>query len=177
MERVNKELKEKIMSMINKAGSEQYETSWNEKGLPVSKKKSEIKKGKKSRSAGLRFETKVRTDLENMGWIVDKWTNTVDFDKSQILKITPAKRKYNPFKKVLVIGTGFPDFIAFKKTAELYEVIGIEVKINGHLKKSEKSMCEWLLENKVFSKILIAKKAKKKGEVEYINFQEKYKKS
>ncbi len=40
-------------------------------------------------------------------------------------------------------------------------------------------MCYWLLENKVFSKILIAK-AKKDGRklnVEYIDFNEKYGKS
>jgi len=39
-------------------------------------------------------------------------------------------------------------------------------------------MCLWLIENKVFSRILIAKKNKdgKKTEIEYINFLDKYKK-
>jgi len=128
--------------------------------------------GKKNRVSGRIFETKVREKLESMGWVVDKWTNTVDYDR---LKLVPAKRKYNPFKKVMVIGTGFPDFIAFKKNEENnYEIIGVEVKSNGYLSQIEKSMCMWLLENKIFSKILIAKKGKSRGEIEYIDFREKH---
>jgi len=128
------------------------------------------KQGKRNRNAGRIFETKVRAGLEAMGWIVDKWTNTVDYEK---LKLVPARRKYNPFKKVMVLGTGFPDFVAIKKIKEGYDVIGVEVKSNGYLDKIEKGMCLWLLENKVFSKILIAKKGKKRGEVEYKEFKEK----
>lgn len=149
------------------------------------------KQGKKNRAAGIRFEAKVREGLEKMGWVVDKWTNTVDYDK---WKLVPAKRKYNPFKRVMVIGTGFPDFIGikfsgYKKTMDEFgeekdsdeknfEVIGIEVKRNGYLDKIEKGMCFWLLENKIFSRILIAKAKKnsRKIEVEYIDFFEKYKK-
>ncbi|MGY4884111.1 MAG: hypothetical protein ACP5NZ_00870 [Nanobdellota archaeon] len=134
------------------------------------------KQGKKNRAAGRKFEAKVRSELENLGWIVDKWTNTVDYQK---WKLVPAKRKYNPFLKVLIIGTGFPDFIAFKKNegdSGNYDVIGVEVKRNGYLDQIEKGMCHWLLENKVFSKILIAKAKKdsRKIEVEYIDFIEKY---
>jgi hypothetical protein len=151
--------------------------------------------GKKNRNSGRIFETKIRENLEKMGWIVDKWTNTVDYDK---LKLVPAKRKFNPFKKVMTIGTGFPDFIAFKRNGENnYDVVGVEVKSNGYLSQIEKSMCMWLLENKIFSKILIAKKGapkgvhpggarprdisgkmstsgKKRGEIEYIDFREKH---
>ena len=142
-------------------------------------KKEYSKQGKKNRAAGVRFEAKVRAGLEDMGWIIDKWTNTVDYDRDgKIGKVVPAKRKYNPFKKVMVIGTGFPDFICFKKSGgKNYEVIGVEVKRNGYLDKVEKGMCYWLLENKVFSKILIAKAVKegRKINVEYIDFKEKYK--
>jgi hypothetical protein len=133
--------------------------------------------GKRNRAAGQRFEAKVREGLEKMGWMVDKWTNTVDYDREEgIGKIVPAKRKYNPFKKVMVIGTGFPDFIAIKKEKENFDVIGVEVKTNGYLDQIEKGMCIWLLQNKIFSKILIAKKKKegRKIEVEYIDFEEKY---
>ncbi len=35
--------------------------------------------GKKSKDAGRRFELKVRKDLEDKGWIVDKWSNNVEF--------------------------------------------------------------------------------------------------
>lgn len=91
-------------------------------------------------------------------------------------KLIPAKRKYNPFKKVLGIGTGFPDLIAFRRKGKCYEVVGVEVKGNGWLDKSEKEKCGFLLENGIFSKILVAKKGKKRGEIEYVDFKEKYKK-
>ena len=129
-------------------------------------------RGKKSRAAGARFELKVRGHLENQGWIIDKWTNNVDLDEKKLIK---AKRKYNPFKKMLIIGTGFPDFIGFKLSGKKsYEIIGIEVKANGWLDKIEKEKCQWYLENKIFSRILIAKKGKKRGEIEYIDFEKKY---
>ena len=130
------------------------------------------KQGKKNRSAGVRFEAKIRADLEKMGWIVDKWTNTIDYEREgKIGKLIPAKRKYNPFKKMLVIGTGFPDFIAFKKINNKdFEVIGVEVKKKGYLDPVERGMCCWLLENKIFSKILIAKKGEKRGTIEYVEF-------
>jgi len=85
-----------------------------------------------------------------------------------------AKRKYNPFKKVMVIGTGFPDFIAFRPKGKNYEIIGVEVRGSGWLDKSEKEKCKFLLNKKIFSKILIAKKGKKRGKIEYMNFKEKY---
>ena len=130
-------------------------------------------RGKKSRVAGQKFETKVRQDLEELGWIVSKWVNTIDYEKN---KVIPAKRKYNPFSKVLTIGTGFPDFVCFRKTISdgNYEVIGLEVKTNGYLDQIEKGMCFWLLENKIFSRILIAKKSKEGKEIEYIDFEKKY---
>jgi len=174
MEKVKKENKDKIMEEIKKAGSEEYETSWDEKGRLISKKKTEMKKGRISRARGARFELKVRQDLENKERIVDKWTNNVDLEED---KVIPAKRKYNPYKKVLVIGTGFPDFISIKHASKgVYSVIGVEVKINGILSKIEKEKCAWYLKNKIFSQIWIAKAVKKgrKIEVEYDDFSEKY---
>ena len=136
------------------------------------------RQGKKNRAAGVRFEAKVRADLENMGWIIDKWTNTIDYEREgKIGKLVPAKRKYNPFMKAMIIGAGFPDFVAFKKIKENFEVIGIEVKKKGYLNPIERGMCCWLLENKIFSKILIARAIQEKRtiKIEYVNFQEKYK--
>jgi len=173
MKRIRKDDEKKIMDLIKKAGSEEYETSW-EKGIPKSKKKSEIQKGKRSRATGRRFELKVRKDLEDKGRVVDKWSNNVDLEKGEIV---PAKRKYNPFQKVMVIGTGFPDFISIKHIHErAYSVIGIEVKINGILSKIEKEKCSWYLKNKVFSEIWIAKAIKKgrKIEIKYDDFLETY---
>lgn len=129
--------------------------------------------GKKSRAKGQRFETKVRQDLENLGWTVAKWMNTVDYEKGRVV---PAKRKYNPFLKALSVGTGFPDFVCFRRQEQGFEVIGLEVKGNGYLDAVEKGMCIWLLENRIFSRILIARKGKKAGEIEYTDFNAKYSK-
>jgi hypothetical protein len=159
------------------------------------------KQGKKNRKSGGLFEIKVRQDLEGLGWTVSKWVNTIDFDKEgKVGKVVPAKRKYNPFSKVLTIGTGFPDFVCFKRRFTIkepysktideaiiypedkidegnYEVIGLEVKSNGYLDQIEKAMCFWLLENKIFSRILIAKKSKEGKGIDYIDFSEKYNKT
>lgn len=138
----------------------------------MQKKKKRIL-GKKSRAAGARFELKVRNTLESEGWIVDKWNNNVDLEEGKLVK---AKRKFNPYMKILGIGTGFPDLIVFRPKGKNYEVKGIEVKGNGWLDKIEKEKCKFLLDKKIFSKILIAKKGKKRGEIEYIDFEKKYKK-
>ena len=172
MEKVKKENTPRE-EMIRKSGSEEYELSWGEKEINF-KKKSEIKKGKKSRAAGSQFELKVRRDLESKGRVVDKWTNNVDLEEN---KVVIAKRKYNPWKKVMVIGTGFPDFISIKRIYEgVYSVIGVEVKMNGILSKIEKEKCAFYLQKGIFSAIWIAKANKegRKVEIEYDDFQEKY---
>ena len=133
------------------------------------KVESKSKRGKLARASGARFELVVRADLEKDGWIVAKWMNNVDSGK-----IIPAKRKFNPFMKALSIGTGFPDFVAFKKEGEKYEVIGVEVKTNGYLDKEEKEKCKFLLDKNIFSKILIAKKGKRNEGTIYEDFIEKY---
>lgn len=174
-DKINKEHKEEIMEMIRKAGSEEYETSWNKGGVfSTSKKKSNVKRGKSSRAAGARFELKVRKDLEIQGRIVDKWSNNVDLEKGELIM---AKRKFNPFSKVMTIGTGFPDFIAIQHVHDdMYSVIGVEVKMNGILSKEEKEKCAWLLENKTFSHIWIARQEKEGNKVivKYDDFVEKY---
>ncbi len=165
--------KEEIMKRIKEAGDpENYETSW-EKGIPKSKKKTNIKRGGNARAQGGRFELKVRKDLEDKGRIIDKWSNNVDLEQN---KLNPAKRKYNPFAKALTIGTGFPDFISIKHISKnSYSVIGVEVKMNGMLSKIEKQKCAWYLQNKIFSQIWIAKKGEKRGQIVYEDFKEKYK--
>ena len=145
--------------------------------MPTKKELSQ--RGKSNRAKGQRFESKVRQDLEKLGWTVSKWMNTIDYDREgKIGKLIPAKRKYNPFLKALSIGTGFPDFVCFKREGDKFDVIGLEVKGNGYLDQIEKGMCIWLLENKIFSKILIARRGKKAGEIEYLDFENmtKYKK-
>ena len=149
----------------------EFKASVGDDGNVILKKKSKIRKGKKSRSGGGLFELRVRKDLEKKGWIVDKWSNNVELDSG---KLIPAKKKFNPFNKVMSIGTGFPDFVCFEKRGKLYEVIGVEVKMNGTLSRIEKEKCAWYLEAGIFSEILVAKKIqeRKGGKIEigYLDF-------
>ena len=160
------------------------------------------KMGRLSRAAGQRFESVVRKDLEEKGWIVDRWTNNVEWPESNINlpseerigKLVPAKPSmvFNPIIKRRVpqgLNTGFPDFIALKPTIEkrpymdeagnrfdviVYLTYGIEVKMEGILSREEKEKCEWLLESNKFSKILVARKTKVKNRivVVYEDFEE-----
>ena len=148
------------------------------------------KRGKISRAQGNAFETRVREDLEEKGWIVNKWNN-------QIIdgKLVKAKSKWAGPGRPMMMGSGFPDFMAFRIDKFLdqcvtsngfdtvakdyksnYEVIGVESKMTGELDREEKEKCKWLLDNNVFSKILIAEKTKVKNKVVivYHDFKEKY---
>ena len=136
-------------------------------------KESKSLQGKKSRQQGNIFEKRVRVDLEEKGWIVDKWSNNVINGK-----LVQARAKFNPFtKRVMNMSSGFPDFIAyqFENTRDypIGYIIGVESKMTGKLDKEEKDKCKWLLENNIFSKILIAKKVKVKNKiiVEYNEFK------
>lgn len=173
--------------------------------------------GIKSRVQGKAFELVVRKDLESKGWIVDRWTNQVEFEtvilcsadsketikqKQYFGKLVPAKPKmrFNPQTKsmsVVNMGGGFPDFVCFKKICIkeknpsmklvgddtnkeypliVYDLFGVESKMTGKLDKLEKEKCQWLLDNHVFSKILIAEKTKIKNRVVvvYHDFKEKH---
>ena len=140
--------------------------------------------GKRSRAAGQRFERKVREDLEKEGWIVAKWTNNIEFmcthKEHCCARLVKVKNKFLGPGRPMMLGAGFPDFICFKqkyeiKTREfLYEVIGVESKMTGILDKEEKEKCKWLLDNRVFSKILIAGKGTKRGQIVYTDFLDKY---
>ena len=141
--------------------------------------------GKKNRDAGARFELKVRKSLEADGWVVDKWSNNVEFKEVEnkfvdLLegRIVPAKRKYNGPGRPMSIGTGFPDFVAFRWGVDgckgYGDIIGVEVKSNGYLDPKEREKCKWLLENNKFSKILIASKSKKRGEIIYESHESRY---
>jgi len=69
---------------------------------------------------------------------------------------------------------GFPDFLAYKLlNIEDFKIIGVECKSNGYLDPEERKKCRWLLENKIFSKILVAKKKKegRKVVVKYLEFK------
>lgn len=95
--------------------------------------------GKKNRRDGAAFERKVRKDLIEKGWIVDKFTDNIDLDKQEIVQA-----KSNQFNSR---SCGFPDFIAFKEckiSGEYYFLMFIECKCNGKLSKLEKQKMEFL---------------------------------
>jgi len=95
------------------------------------KKKTDYKKqGKKNRSSGQRFELKVRKDLEKKGWIVSKWMNNLsDAPEFKTKVMISAKRKYNPFKKVMMMSGGMPDFLAFRRLTrkKIFEMLKNEI--------------------------------------------------
>ncbi len=112
--------------------------------------------GKKNRDKGLDTERRTRKDLIEDGWIVSKWRNNVKDNELVVARNWFIKGRG------MMLGAGFPDFIAYKKIkgSKYYEVIGVEVKADGYLTSEEKEKCKWLLKNKIFSKILIAKREK-----------------
>lgn len=117
-------------------------------------------------------------------------------DEREDRKMIPAKHKFRGPGIPMAIGTGFPDFIAIREVKvdtglqmmsstsfenrekriskptefeRVYEIRGVECKSNGYLTKEEKDKCKWLLDNHTFSKILIASKGEKRGDIKYQN--------
>jgi len=98
-------------------------------------KAEKVKQGKKNKAAGAKFEKKVREQYESEDWIFSKWNNNIEDGK-----IIPARNYYIPGRGN-VMGSGFPDFIMFRKDDDfkhLYEVMFVEAKLNGFLSKEEK---------------------------------------
>ncbi len=123
-----------------------------------------------------------------------------DTGKGFIQKLVKAKAKWSGPGRPMMIGAGFPDFICFRplldkfskyksqiplveigrenlisdmenEIKEIYEVIGVESKMDGYLSKEEKEKCRWLLKNNIFSKILVASKGTKRGQIVYKEFE------
>jgi len=136
------------------------------------RKEEKIKLGKSSRKSGKKFEIDTRHDLEKRGYIVCKWTNTVDITED---KIIPAKSKFNPFtRRVMSEGSGLPDFVAFRRIfikdsegnsspSNHYEVIGVESKKAKYLDAKERRICKWYLEHNTFSEMYVAYPLKDKA--------------
>ena len=115
-------------------------------------KKELSKLKKKAKADGAKFEKKTREHYEDMGWVVTKWRNNIDLQTGKIVK---ANNFYIPGRGN-VMGSGFPDFVIFKKNHHdsHYEVIFIESKLNGFLSKEEKLKLKVL--NELGHKTLIA---------------------
>lgn len=135
------------------------------------------KQGKRNKAAGAAFERLVRADLEARGFFVCKWMNQVDLMQNRLIA---AKHKFNFFTKVMTIGTGFPDFIAFSRASNgLYTMCGVECKggsckSSTYLDAEEKAKAKWLLEHNVFDSINIAVKKKEGRKIvpDYIPFEQ-----
>ena len=74
------------------------------------------------------------------------------------------------------LGSGFPDFIAYRRLDEFsklweYEVVFVESKIKGVLDKKEKEQARWYLKNGYCSKFLVSQKAKE-GRKVIVNYKE-----
>jgi len=137
------------------------------------------KQGTKNRKSGSKTEAQVRAELEAEAYIVCRWQNNVDLDKN---KLVGAKPKYNPFKKMITYSSvGFPDFIVIKPVGKaygkeyngtIYGNIAVESKRNGYLDPIERQKAQWLLDNDVFNKLIVAKKSKE-GHIIYTDFKTK----
>lgn len=108
------------------------------------------RQGRLNRKHGREHEVRIRKELESQGWIVDRWSNNIDLKTRKIVK---AKNAYNPFKKTMSLGTGFPDFICLKKTQipeddcpGYYKIMFVECKLNGTTTKEEKEKMKVLSE-------------------------------
>ena len=147
----------------------------------------QVAKGKKNRKSGGAFESRVRKDLEEKGWIVDKWSNNVsDYPDSNInlppeergdRKLIPAKHKFRGPGIPMAMGTGFPDFICIKvhdlSTPQTYLIKFVECKSNGYLTKIEKEKCSWLQNQGFNIEIAIRHKIKNRIHIEYRDFEVK----
>lgn len=132
-------------------------------------KEERSKLGKRSRSAGIRFEKKVREDLKKQGWKVSKWQNNIDNRKCVPAKMGRFRSNQG----------GFPDFMTFKanncilcgvrgySTRAGWDIIFVESKIKGYLTKEEIQKAKWYLENDYCSRFHVAKKGTKRGEIIY----------
>lgn len=132
------------------------------------------KQGKSNRRKGGSFELSVRKDLEDKGFICSKWMNNVEFqvkttDKTfHFGKLVPSKRKFNPFNKIMALGTGFPDFIALRvQGGKVTTFIFVEAKSNGYLDKEEKAKAEWYINEFGLPFAVASKDKKNKGEIAY----------
>ena len=106
--------------------------------------------GKKNRRKGGDFEREVKADLRAKDWIVDKFSSNIEVytqeDEVTSGEIITGKMAYNPFRKMVCAGTGFPDFICFDvtPTKHKHKILFVECKLNGTLSKQEKLKMEWL---------------------------------
>lgn len=153
------------------------------------------KQGKKNKQAGARFELIVRKDMTLKGWHLSKFQNNLETVKQddgtyRVIgsHMIPSKHKFRGPGIPMAMGTGFPDFMCWIVNKEVQSgdvlsdkityMMGIEVKSSGYLNQEEKAKCQWMLDNKVFHKIVIAKKTKvgRKIVPEYIDFVDYIKK-
>jgi hypothetical protein len=162
----------------------------------IGKDPAKVKQGRLNRRHGQEFEKKVMAFMENKGWICARWTKNLDYDEgNDLLQWEGGYKLVNSRQGGFRLSTtGFPDFIAYKssdferficpeckKLIKVepcncpFEIIGVECKGGDYkhnkLDKIEKTKAQWLLDNKVFSKMFIAHKTETKGEIALEEFK------
>jgi len=129
--------------------------------------------GKANRSAGKRFELKVRSDLEEKGWIVFRNGNDVtpveQIDIGEYARFfRQARPKWNPAtRSPMMMQSGYPDFICIFNRGSYFDVQFVECKVNGILSREEKDKNEWI-KAELNIPVYIASRGKKRGTIEYI---------
>lgn len=97
--------------------------------------------GKANKAKGARFELKVRQKLEDDGWNVTKFRCNVYLPTSSIVQ---AKNKFIPGRGMM-LGSGFPDFLAFRIIRGTEQIMFVECKFNGKLTAEEKRKLDCLV--------------------------------
>ena len=122
------------------------------------------KRGRKGKASGLDFEKRTRAHLESFGWIVSKFPN-----KPVDGKLVAAKNMFRGPGIPMAMGTGFPDFIAYKpiylEGVLVYQVIFVECKVAKYLSETEREMARWYLANKYCSAFHVAYRTKEKNKI------------
>lgn len=133
-------------------------------------KEENIIRGKKGKASGADFEKRTRAFLIEEGWIVSKFPNKVVDEK-----LIPAKHVFRGKGIPMALGTGFPDFVAYKQirigSTLMFDVVFVECKVNKTLKREEKEMAKWYLKHEYCSAFFVAFKTKEKNRIK-VNLQD-----
>ncbi len=184
-------MNKKLMGKKSRAAGARFElkvrADLESKGWIVAKWTNQVEFGSYKKEPETKLLKKLIKELNNRGF------GTPEYEKEIIGKLVKAKSFMGRSRT-----NGFPDFTAAKlvkvkrsliqpkgiysnygemefenNTHEfnLYEIIGVESKMNGKLDKTEKEKCVWLLDNNIFGEIYVASKGEKRGEIKFIQVE------
>ena len=120
-----------------------------------------VEEGKLVPAKSTRFRSNTHGFPDFIAFRYNQSIITVDSDDPKVIE--EVKKKYEAYKRLPIIL--IPPAIDIRPAGT--EIIGVECKSNGYLEPEEKEKIKWLMDNNVFSKVLVAKKGKKRGEIIY----------